>query len=115
MFLLSILFNRQTLIFGKKYTSMKMKTSMKNVNLFIESITKQELENEIIEKIITEFETEFESWENQKQECIHGHYTLTICENIEIAQDTEYVSIPIDYDGLEGGYLHVYGLREVLE
>ena len=39
---------------------MKMKTSMKNVNLFIESITKQELENEIIEKIITEFETERE-------------------------------------------------------
>ena len=28
---------------------MKMKTSMKNVNLFIESITKQELENEIID------------------------------------------------------------------
>ena len=52
---------------------MKQKTSMKNVNLFIESITKQELENEIIEKIIIEFETEFESWENQKQDCIHGH------------------------------------------
>ena len=106
--------DRQTLIFGKKYTSMKQKTSIKNVNLFIESITKQDLKNEIIEKIIIEFETEFESWENQKQECIHGHYTLTICENIEIAQDTEYVSIPIDYDGLDGGYLHVYGLREVL-
>ena len=106
--------DRQTLIFGKKYTSMKQKTSIKNVNLFIESITKQELKNEIIEKIIIEFETEFESWENQKQECIHGHYTLTICENVELAEDTEYVSIPIDYDGLDGGYLHVYGLREVL-
>ena len=111
MFLLSIKLNLHAFIIGKKYTSMKQKTSMKNVNLFIESITKQELENEIIEKIIIEFETEFESWENQKQECIHGHYTLTICENIEIAQDTEYVSIPIDYDSQDGGYLHVYGLR----
>ena len=90
---------------------MEKKTSIKNVNLFIESITKQELENEIIEKIIIEFETEFESWENQKQECIHGDYTLNVCENVELAQDTEYVSIPIDFDGLDGGYLHVYGMR----
>ena len=90
---------------------MKQKTSMKNVNLFIKSNTKQDLENEIIEKIITEFETEFESWENQKQECIHGDYTLNVCENVELAEDTEYVSIPIDYDSQDGGYLHVYGLR----
>ena len=84
---------------------------MKNVNLFIKSNTKQELENEIIEKIIIEFETEFENWEDQKQECIHGDYTLNVCENVELAEDTEYVSIPIDFDGLDGGYLHVYGLR----
>ena len=58
-----------------------------------------------------EFETEFESWENQKQECIHGDYALTICENVELAEDTEYVSIPIDYDSQDGGYLHVYGMR----
>ena len=115
VFLFSILFNRQTLIFDKKYTSMEKKTSIKNVNLFIISNTKQDLKNEIIEKIITEFQTEYESWENQKQECIHGDYTLAVCENVELAEDTEYISIPIDFDGLDGGYLHVYGLREVLE
>ena len=90
---------------------MEKKTSMKNVNLFIISNTKQDLKNEIIEKIIIEFETEFESWENQKQECIHGDYTLAVCENVELAGDTEYISIPIDFDGLDGGYLHVYGMR----
>ena len=66
VFLLSIKLNLHAFIIGKKYTNMEKKTSIKNVNLFIISNTKQDLENEIIEKIITEFETEYESWENQR-------------------------------------------------
>ena len=50
-------------------------------------------------------------WENEGQNDINGRYVLTICEKIEKGNIDEYVSIPIDYDGQDGGYLHVYGLR----
>lgn len=58
------------------------------------------------------FREEYKTWKESGQKNLTGQYTLTVCEAIQRATDDEYVSIPIEKDGSDGGYLHVYGWRE---
>jgi hypothetical protein len=66
-----------------------------------------------MKRIIHEaFREEYQTWKDQGQKNLTGQYTLTVCENVELGKDDEYISIPIEKDGTDGGYLHVYGMRE---
>ena len=54
---------------------------------------------------------EAENWKNEGQK-LPIELVLTLCEEIEEGEEDEYVSLPIDADGSDGGYLHVYGWHE---
>jgi hypothetical protein len=62
-----------------------------------------------------EFQKQFKIWKREGQENLEGSYSLGVCEKVEVGKKTDYVSIPISHEGEDGGYLHVYGLKEMFK
>ena len=75
----------------------------------------QKIPHEIKTIINDYFVAEFMEWKEMGQENLSGVYTLTVCEEIEKGSPVDFVSLIITKNGQDGGYLHVYGLREKVE
>lgn len=86
-----------------------------SISVRIFSYEKQRVTRKIRSMIKNEFQKQFKVWKTEGQEYLEGSYSLGICEKIQIGKKDEYVSIPISHEGQDGGYLHVYGLREMSE
>ena len=71
----------------------------------------QKITQKISSLIQYELMQQMKIWENEGQTDLDGRYVLTICEKIQKGDLNEYISIPIEYDKQDGGYLHVYGMR----
>lgn len=77
------------------------------------SATRQHLTQEMKNIIKEHFKEEYQVWKEEGQKNLTGEYYLTVCEDVEISKDDEdYISVAISKDGNDGGYLHVYGMRE---
>lgn len=84
------------------------------MNPIIKSQVGQKLTSEIKSKIKDAFWTAFNEWEEEGQTDLDGQYILTVCENIQVSENEEdFIAIPIDFEDRDGGYLEVYGLREI--
>ncbi|MDE1816802.1 MAG: hypothetical protein KGI11_09640 [Thaumarchaeota archaeon] len=93
------------------------KAEGKNISVRIVSQERQRLSSEMKSKILKAFFIERKQWKNEGQpkENLEGVFQLTVCEKIKMGTKDDIISIPIDHEGEDGGYLHVYGIVEVEE
>jgi len=76
------------------------------------SLVNQKLSEKIQSMISAEFRKSYKEWKKDGQENLRGEYILSICEQIEYNKKG-CVSIPIEKDGVDGGYLEVYGIQQI--
>lgn len=81
-----------------------------NMSVEIISQERQKLSQEIKSKILKAFFKERRQWkkDGQPKENLEGDFTLVVCEKICLGTPEDMISIPIEAEGDDGGYLHVY-------
>ncbi len=85
----------------------------------IKSMLSQKLDQKIKSEILDEFWDQYANWKADGQKNISGDYRLAIYEEIEFTgnYDDDSISISIEkygeYDMEDGGYMQVFGLREI--
>ena len=69
----------------------------------------------LVDEIKEAFQNELEDWkvDQDNMKDLYGCYVLSVCELVEWGNDDEYISVPMEVDGLDAGYLHVYGWKEL--
>ena len=85
----------------------------KDIHVTVEAVNDATLNEELVSDIIYGFQNELEDW-RVDQDDLDGDYTLSVCEIVEKTTDLdEYISVPIDHDGVDGGYLIIEGWKEI--
>ena len=84
----------------------------------IKSMLSQKLDENIKSEILDEFWDQYANWKADGQKNISGDYRLVIYEEIEFTGNyDDSISISIEkfgqYDMEDGGYMQVYGIREI--
>ena len=79
----------------------------------------QKLDEKIKSEILDEFWGQYAEWKADGQKHLSGDYRLAIYEEIEFTGDYDHDSISIsiekfgEYDMEDGGYMQVFGIREI--
>ncbi len=85
----------------------------------IKSMLSQKLDQKIKSMILEDFWDSYAEWKADGQKNISGDYRLVIYEEIEFTgnYDDDSISISIEkfgeYDMDDGGYMQIYGIREI--
>ena len=85
----------------------------------IKSMLSQKLDKKIKSMILEDFWDSYAEWKADGQKNISGDYRLTLYEEIEFTGDYDHDSISVsiekygEYDMDDGGYMQVFGLREI--
>ncbi len=85
----------------------------------IKSMLSQKLDQKIKSEILDEFWGQYANWKADGQKNISGDYRLTLYEEIEFTgnYDDDFITVSIEkygeYDMDDGGYMQVFGLREI--
>ena len=86
---------------------------LKGVNVRVEAVRDAEPSQKLVSDIIETFESYLQDLQ-MNQEDLDGHYTLVVCEKVEKTDNAnDCIAVDIEREGPDGGYLHVYGWREL--
>src|SRR3990167_6951893 len=95
---------------GKKLINTKKGVSEMKIKIIKERRV-EKIPKGFAEAAKEECETQARMWENEGEDKPR-EIVLTVCEEIEAGKENEFVSLSIEADGKDGGYLHVFRWRE---